>query len=93
MLEQPGKASTLPTFGTQNQQPAGSGQKRDEKEIKQIIDELRSTDLFEGAISKLHSYLQRHPDESLNMHLKDLSAHFGNFIRTHLEQYSNSLGK
>ena len=66
---------------------------RNEREIKQIIDELRSTDLFEGAIAKLHSYLQRHPEESLNMPLKDLSAHFGNFIRTHLEQYSNSLGK
>ena len=35
---------------------------RNERELKQIIDELRSTDLFEGAIAKLHSYLQRHPE-------------------------------
>lgn len=25
------------------------------------------------------------------MHLKDLSSHFSNFIKTHLEQYQHSL--
>lgn len=67
--------------------------KKDDREIKQIIDELRSTDLFEGAISKLHNYLQRHPNESLATYTKGLSQHFSSFIKSHLESYQNSLGK
>lgn len=55
--------------------------------MKSIIDELRSTDQFEGAIPKLHNLLQRNPDVSLQHYLKDLSAHFANFIRTHLEAF------
>jgi len=52
---------------------------------------LRSSELFEGAIVKLHTYLQKHPDESLSTHLKDLSQHFGNFIKSNLEKYENRL--
>lgn len=63
------------------------GDAKDDREIKQILDELRSTDLFESAIAKLHTYLNKHQEQNLNTHLKDLSPHFANFIRTHLEQY------
>jgi len=49
--------------------------------------------LFEGAIAKLHVYLQQHPSETLNQHLKNLSDNFANFIRTHYEQYCSKQGK
>jgi hypothetical protein len=64
-----------------------------EAEMKLIIEDLRSTDKFEQAIEKLHKYLQAHPNETLQMHLKDLSPHFATFIKTHLGTYQNGLGK
>lgn len=75
------KPATAPTFG------------QERNEIKQIIDELRSTDKFELAIPRLHKYLQSHQEETLEQHLKDLSPHFANFIKTHLETYQKSQGK
>ncbi len=47
--------------------------------------------MFEGGIKKLHAYLQKNPTEDLATHLSELSSHSSHFIRTHLEQYQNSL--
>jgi len=95
ILTQPQRSlnDTAPSFGTQPPEAPVVAVRHDDNEIKTIINELRSTDLFEGAIAKLHKYLMSHPKEDLNMHLKDLSSHFSNFIRSHLEQYQNGLGK
>ena len=61
--------------------------------MRSIIDELRSTDKFESAIPKLHYFVQRHPSIQLQTYLAELSAHFGNFIKSHLEAFEKSLAE
>lgn len=64
-----------------------------EKELQDIFNELKSTDKFEAAIPKLNNCLQANPEINLTAKMAHLSAHFQNFIMTHLHAYQKSLGK
>lgn len=58
-----------------------------EKELQDIFNELKSTDKFEAAIPKLNNCLQANPEINLTAKMAHLSAHFQNFIMTHLHAY------
>jgi len=47
-----------------------------DREINQILQELKSTDMFQTAIPKLHNFLARNPHLSLDYYIRDLSQHF-----------------
>jgi|688.fasta_scaffold48460_1 hypothetical protein len=65
-----------------------------DKELADIFLELKSTDKFEAAIPKLNNCLMANPDTiDLKSKMSHLSAHFQNFILTHLHAYQKSLGK
>ena len=52
-----------------------------DSEISQILQELKSTDMFETAIPKLHNFLARNPHLNLDFYIRELSQHFQNMIR------------
>lgn len=76
----------------ENMDPA-ERQAQIEKELQEIFTELKSTDKFEAAIPKLNNCLQANPEINLTAKMAHLSAHFQNFIMTHLHAYQKSLGK
>jgi len=57
--------------------------------MSQILQELKSTDMFQTAIPKLHNFLSRNPHLSLDYYIRDLSQHFQDMIRSSLENYRN----
>ena len=59
-----------------------------DKELADIFLELKSTDKFEAAIPKMNNCLMANPDTiDLKAKMSHLSAHFQNFIMTHLHAY------
>jgi len=78
--------------GTMTSDSSASGS-HPEREIAQIITELKSTDTFQTAISKLHNFLAKNPRLSLETYIRDLSQHMKDMIRSNLESYRNSLCK
>lgn len=89
-----------PPASTGNEAPAdGSGSQANtqqnalDKEMAEIIQELRGTETFDSGIPKLYNFMQKNPQLSLDYYLRDLSANFQNMIRNNLESYRDSVCK
>ena len=61
-----------------------------DQELQSIIEELRHPEMFEAAIPKLYTFLEKNPQMDLNEFLQDCSKTFQDFIKKNLERYRNS---
>lgn len=59
--------------------------------MRQLIDELKNSEMFENAIPKLHKYLLSHPQVDLNEYLAECSKTFADFIKKNLDKHRNTL--
>ena len=64
-----------------------------DREVNQIISELKSTETFNSAIPKLHNFLARNPSMNLDFYIRDESANMKEMIKSNLESYKNQLCK
>lgn len=56
-----------------------------DREIRQIVDDLRSPEKFENALQRLVQLLQSHPEVNLDDYLQQCSLTFQRFIKNNLE--------